>query len=259
MMGPKDIWDPSQKEGRVVFDTEELHSKRSAISFLLFAGLLGPNILWLSPAPLLTAIMEDLNIKLTQAGLAISIGCLVIAFMGLISGYLVRKLSSSTTFLIGLWFMGLGASLTYLAHNYSLLIITRVFIGIGFSLCMSVSGSIIMTLFQERERPYLNTVNSLLPYVATVITFFFTPSLYHIFGENWRTPITTFGLGLIAAFWSLSGRSVTKEDQAAHIAHEKLLFTMIKNREVILLSIAEACDMWAFQFLTSLPAYLLHP
>lgn len=154
--------------------------------------------------------------------------------------------------------MGLGASLTYLARSYSPFIITRVFIGIGFGLCMPVSGSIIMTLFQERERPYLNTVNSLLPYIATAITFSLTPSLYLVFAENWRLPITTFGLGLIiiAAFWSLSGRNVTKEDPAEHIAHEKLLFTVIRNREVILLSIAEACDMWAFQFLTSyLPTY----
>lgn len=202
--------------------------------------------------------MEDLNIDLAQAGLAISIVCLVIAFMGLISGYLVRKLGAAKIFLIGLCFMGLGASLTHLAYSYSLLMITRVFIGAGFGLCIPVSGSIIMMLFQERERPYLNTVNSLLPYIATAITFSLAPFLYYAFAENWRLTITTFGLGLItiAVFWLFSGRNGIKEDPAKDIAQEKYLFSVIRNREVILLSIAEASDMWAFQFLTAyLPTY----
>ena len=52
----------------------------------------------------------------------------------------------------------LGVNTTSLAVVFGALSI-----GIGFGLCMPISGVVIMSWFPANERPYMNTINSALP------------------------------------------------------------------------------------------------
>jgi MFS family permease len=64
----------------------------------------------------------------------------------------------------------------------------------------------------------------------------------------------------IAVAWSIWGRGLRTENRSAGNGHieRNPIKGVLKNREVILLSIAEAGDMWSFQFLTSyLPTYYI--
>lgn len=236
-------------------------SYRWVIATLLFLGLTGLNILWFIPSPLLTVIMDDLGLNLMQGGLVMSIVCLLVAVFGLIGGWLVDTIGVKKSFLSGLWLMAAGAVGAWFVHTYAGLFLSRILIGIGFGLCMPISGVVIMSWFPANERPYMNTINSALPYLATIIIFSLTIPLYHLLADSWRLVIAVWGLflGIIALAYGIFGREkASPENRAGAIpAAEKHIYRSVwKNREVVLLSIAEACDMWGFQFLVSLlPTY----
>lgn len=229
---------------------------RWIIALLLFLGLIGLNVLWFILSPLLTIIMSDLNLSLSQGGLVSSAVCLLVALFSILGGLVVDRIGVKRTFMYGLGFMAFGAVSSYIVNSYISLFASRVLIGIGFGLCLPVSGVIIMMWFSAKERPYINTINSALPYAATVITFSLTIPLYIWFNHSWRLVISSWGifLALIAVIWGLWGkeRQVVKLPDWEAIAEPNLYRTVWKNREVRLLSMAEACDMWSFQFLTSM-------
>lgn len=230
---------------------------RWLLAVILFAGLTGLNVLWFLPSPLLTIIMKDLNLTLARGGLVMSVVCLLVALFGAVGGLLVERIGVKKCFTYGLWLMAAGAVYTYLVQSFGGLFFSRVLVGIGFGLCLPVSGVVIMAWFSEKERPYLNTINSVLPYVATVITFVFTVPLYAWLGNSWRLTIVAWGLymALAALLWTILGRdpvAVRPPDEVEGPGTFRLFREVWKDRQVRLLSLAEACDMWSFQFLTSM-------
>lgn len=233
---------------------------RWIIAIIFFTGLTALNVLWFVLSPLLTVIMKDLNLDLSQGGLSMSIVCLFVAFFAIAGSFLVDRIGVKKSYLFGLVFMAIGALGTWQVVNYSGLFITRVLIGIGFGIILPITGVIIMSWFPEKERPYMNTINAILPYVATVITFSFTVPLYEALGNSWRMVVVLWGILLVvvAVAWMFWGKEKSgKED--SNIIHddsddikENPFRTVLKSREVRLLSVAEACDMWSFQFLSSM-------
>lgn len=231
---------------------------RWVIVLILFLGMMGLNVLWFIPSPLLTVIMQDLNLSLTLGGLGISIVCLLIAVFSLIGGWLADQIGVKRAFMYGLWVMAVGAVYTYVVDSYIGLFISRVFIGIGSGICLTLSGVIIMKWFPERERPYMNTLSSLLPYVATVFTFTLTIPLFVWLGQSWRMVIVVWGifLALVALAWTIWGKegkdSYESTDPSGKALGFNLYHQVWSSREVRLLSVALACDLWSFQFLSSM-------
>ena len=231
---------------------------RWIIAFIVFMGIMGMNVMWFVPSPLLTIIMQDLDINLTLGGLGISILCLLIAIFSLIGGWLGERIGSKKAFMYGLWLMGAGAAACYFVDSFIGFFISRIVIGIGAGLCLTISGVIVMKWFPEGERPYINTFNSLLPYVATVFTFTLTIPLFVLLSHSWRMVIVIWGIFLIitALAWSIWGKEGADSKDAIIETKQTLgwgLYAQVwKNREVRLLSVALAGDLWSFQFLTSI-------
>lgn len=229
---------------------------RWLVATILFAGFLGLNILWFIPSPLLPIIMEDLDLNLMQGGLGLSIVCLLVALFSFVGGSLLNKIGVKKCLTYGLLLMGLGALVTYTVDSFVGLFWSRVLIGIGFGLCMPLSGPLIMMWFPEKERPYMNTVNAVLPYIATAITFALTVPMYQALNASWRMTISIWGILilLVAIIWIFKGKE-RSIDGAAELNNDESsgsVWSVLKNREVILLSIAEVGDMWSFQFLSSM-------
>lgn len=235
---------------------------RWLVAAILLLGLLGLNILWFGPSPLLTVIMKDLNLSMMQGGLLMSIVCLVVAAIDIPAGKLLVKIGEYKIYLLGLMFVGLGATAIYWAKSYAFMLASRLVVGIGFGLSMPVAGAVIMKWFPAQERSYLNTINSILPYIATTITFSCTVSLYYIFNQSWRLTLAMAGIyALVIMFlWGLVGwrdaKNQSADSEEKLTGSSDLLKDVLTDREVRLLSLAEAGDMWSFQFLSSyLPTY----
>lgn len=242
--------------------TESAGRYRFTIALILILGMIGLNVLWFIPSPLLTIIMEDLHLNLTQGGLGMSIVCLLIAVFSLLGGLLVNLIGIKRSFLYGLFLMAAGAGYTYFVADYTDLFLSRVLIGIGFGLCLPVIGVAIMIWFPENEHPYMNAVNSAIPYLATIITFSLTLPLFRMMGNSWRMTVVVWGIILagIAVVWSVCGRehpSGISQADGIKDYNTSLYRQVWKNREVRLITLAVACDLFSFQFITSmLPTYL---
>ena len=123
---------------------------RWLIGIIMLFSLLGANVLWFAPAPLLTIIMQDLEISYMQTGFVISVVCLITAFVGFASAPFTHMLGPKKAFGLGLWLMGLGSTATYLANYYAEILFTRVMIGAGIGLCLPVTGALVMMWFSEK-------------------------------------------------------------------------------------------------------------
>lgn len=241
---------------------EQGNKYRWVIVFIVFLGIMGMNVIWFVPSPLLTIIMEDLDLNLSLGGLGISIICLLIAIFSLTGGWLAERIGAKKAFMYGLWLMAAGAVYCLLVKNYTGFFISRIGVGIGAGLCLTVSSVIIMKWFPEDERPYINTINSLLPYVATGLTFTLTIPLFILLNHSWRMVIVFWGILLTftALAWTIWGREGNDSHDISEDARQTLGWSsyadLWRNREVRLLSIALAGDLWSFQFLSSiLPTY----
>ncbi len=236
--------------------------KRWIIIILLFAGLLGLNVLWFIPSPLLCVIMDDLKLSLTQAGLSMSIVCLMLFIFSIAGGWLLEKLGTKATFTTGLFLMAAGALCTLFVTSSGEFFLTRVIMGMGFGFCMPVSGVVIMEWFPKGEREYINTINASLPYIATIFIFTATIPLYQYLNQSWRAVVALLGGYLVLVFLGClfftnnTAKSATPVPSPEGQTSFSLFSSVWRNREMKLLSIAEVCDMWGFQFLTAmLPTY----
>ncbi len=227
-------------------------SHRFLIVTVMFLGLMMQNILWFAPAPFLSIIVEELGMNMAQAGLSMSIIGLITAISGLFLGGFFINVGIKKTFSMALILMSIGSFMNLIVNGFWALLLARILIGIGFGFCLPVAGTVIMTYFTQEERPYLNTVNSLLPYLATAMTFILTIPVFKLLG-SWRMTLALPGVFSLGALllWLKYYFDQTEAMQVEERLNRNILRELIKNREVVLLTIADICDMWSFQFVTT--------
>jgi MFS family permease len=220
----------------------------------MFLGLMMQNILWFAPAPFLSLIVDDLGMNMMQAGLSMSVIGLITAISGMFLGEFFRRIGIKHTFSIALVLMALGSFMNLVVNGFWLLLSARILIGIGFGFCLPVAGTVIMTYFSKGERPYLNTINSLLPYFATAMTFILTIPLFQILGSSWRITLAipgVFSLGALILWQKYYQEKARPYVQGEEKLDRNILKEIIGNKQVRLLTIADTCDMWSFQFVTT--------
>lgn len=233
------------------------------IAAVMFAGLMVQNILWFAPAPFLSVIVEELEMSMMQGGLVVSIVGLMTALAGAFMGEFFGRIGVRRTFAAALVLMVAGSFLNLFVSGFYSIMLSRILMGMGFGFCLPVAGSVIMTFFPANQRPYLNTVNSLLPYFATVVTFSLTIPLFLFFGGSWRIVMAMPGilaLGALVIWLRLYQEKRIGEFHEHHEQETRLsrhaLREVLKNREVRLITVAEICDLWSFQFTTTyLPTF----
>ena len=227
------------------------------LGVILLLGVLGESLLWFAPSPVLTVIMADLQMDLVWGGLLVSIVCLGISGMSLLSAPLVSRVDAKYIFLAGLLLMSLGqiASLA-IASSFSA-IMTRVLVGLGMGLCLPIYGTLTMLNFPAEERPLLNTIFSATPYIATALTYLATVPLFEVSG-SWR--LAMFWYGVFVIIIALAWGGISRISKPSHMTRRRkeknLLGIIFRNRQVKLLSVAYICDLWGFNFLSAyLPTY----
>lgn len=220
--------------------------------------------IWMAPAPLLPAMIADLRISMAQAGLIVSMVSLCVVFFSLLGGLVTAHLGLKRTFMIGLWVLGIGALLTSLVHNYSLLLATRVVHGIGYGLILPILSGLVMRWFPLHERPYMNMINVSLIQVGFVAVYVLTVPLFEL-TYSWRAPFLVYGAYtvLLALVWTLIGREGTEPTEGEAIVQPvgrlDLMKEVIKIKDIGLLILAYVSAFWVWQtFATFLPTYYVH-
>jgi MFS family permease len=115
-------------------------------------------------------------------------------------------------------------------------------------------AALVMEWFDERQWPYVNTVNSMMAYVGIAAVYAITPRLYHGLGSSWQLTLTCYGVSaaIVALLWTVLGR---QPHSAAPVGHQlrslSNLLEVLRMRGVILMSIALFGGLWVFQIYTA--------
>lgn len=226
-----------------------------ALIALLLLGLLAESLLWFQPAAILPVISGDLAMSYTQSGLVMSVICLMAALIGPFAGILLNRFGLKNVFVATILFTAVGSVGSLISGNFYVLLLMRVLIGAGIGLSLPIPGVAAVSWLSEKRRPLLNTVYAILPYIATALNFLLSVRLFMAFGGDWKLTLAIPGLLLIviAVLWMLKkhGAYSLREDEGGTGDISEGMRYILRDRQVRLICIAEACDMWGFQFLSS--------
>jgi predicted MFS family arabinose efflux permease len=251
-------------------DQKKAPAYRWVIEVLLIFALFSQTLIWLAPAPILQPIIKDLGISLGSAGLIISVIALCISVFSFLGAIIAERLGALRAMLAGLWLLAIGAVLSGYSGSLGTLLACRVIEGIGFGVMIAPPGTLVMQWFAENEKewPYINTVNALCGYIGLTAVFSMTPTIYFALGgdaapgSSWRGVLRVYGLGVavIALAWTLLGRSrqiaVPHTSAAVDAGGTSVLREVIAMRDVVLIAVGLFGGMWVFQLYTAfLPQY----
>lgn len=209
--------------------------------------------------PMMTTIMNGLQIGYNEAGLLFSIMQVMGGISIFVGAWIIAKFGTKRTILLAAAFFIIGNAACFFAHSYAVLMVGRVIAGLGFGMQMSLSGAIVAAWFPPHEQPRINTVNTLVGNAGNTLAYMITVPLLATFG-NWNGVFGVLAVyaAIVFAVWLFFG----KENQAASAADkEKSGFSGIiqafQNREVVKIAVAFLGLIWASTaFQTYLPTYL---
>ncbi len=244
--------------------SDKLSPYRWAIELLLLMLLISQSLTWLAPAPILEEIKNGLGIRLSSAGLIISIIALCIGVFSILGAVVAERVGALRALIIGIWLMAAGQIASGYVPNFAALLACRVLEGIGYGIVIAPPGTLTMQWFGEGEWPYINMINFAFGYVGLTAVFRFTPPLFTAVGSSWRSVLFWYGVGTagVAMLWTLFGRerhtSVTAPQENPDETGERgsALAEVAKMRDVLLIAAGLFGGMWVFQIYTAfLPQY----
>src|SRR5215469_5488574 len=226
---------------------------RWIIEALVIVMLIAQVMAWLAPAPILQPIVTSLHISMAQFGLIISIISLCIGIFSFLGGILTERFGTLRTLLVGIWLLAIGEVGSGFANSYGVMLLCRVVEGVGYGLMIGPPAALVMEWFSERERPYINTLNSMIAYVGLAALFAITPRVYHAVGSSWQRTLISYGVTAAAAaiLWTALGRERVRAVTTSQVHSPSNLPEVLRMRGVILMSIALFGGMWVFQIYTS--------
>src|SRR5580704_14402860 len=230
---------------------EKTSSYRWIIEVLLVLALACQTLTWLAPAPILGPIIKDLHIDLSAAGLIISVIALCIAIFALAGAIVAQRIGALRSFIIGVWLLAIGGTLSAYAPGFGGLLACRVIEGIGFGMMIAPPATLVMQWFDESQWAFMNTLNAVAPFAGLTAAFAITGPVYLKLGSQWRTVLLAYGIvvAAIAVLWTLLGRDHPSHATTVggHSADAGAMREVLKMRDIRMISFALASGMWVFQ------------
>ncbi len=171
------------------------------MSYMLFA------MSWVASTAFMKEIMQMVNMhSLTQASFlstALTFAKIIGTF---IAAWTIIKLGIRKAFILASVLMCLSIVTPY-ASNFSVLLISRFFMGLGGALVIVYFNPIVYQLFAPAERAVINGLNAIAFNVGTAIIMFGVGNFLKIFG-GWQQTLTAISIAsfIMLILWILFGR-----------------------------------------------------
>ena len=190
-------------------------------------------------SPLLPLAIEDYGISRAEAGMLLSVPMLVGAALGIPGGMLTARIGLKWAYMLSWASMALLA-LSVVAPNFYVLLVLRLFYGIGLAMMVAASGPLVMQWFKGREILLINALNTAILSLGVAASVAGAVPLAEWLG--WRETLTVFaGIGVIGTvLWPFAPKD--RESglaQRAGISFREV-FTVLRGRAVALLVAADA-------------------
>ncbi|MFQ6050194.1 MAG: CynX/NimT family MFS transporter [Candidatus Hydrothermarchaeota archaeon] len=225
-----------------------------SLAFLVAFSL---HLLLFSYSPLITPIMEEMNLSNTQAGLTFSMSILALIIFRIPWGLISDSIGYLKTLRVSLLIIAVTAILRGFSNNYSSLIIAQVMLGIGLASVIPCLPSIVKEWFYAERVAFSTGVYVSGFALGNMAGLGLTPYLLELTG-SWRSTFKIYGifsLFLALSWWSLGkSRGLKYNNYLESYRNFKEIF---KLRELWILLGLVFCSMGTYDTLaTWLPRVL---
>ncbi len=220
-----------------------------SLAFLVAFSL---HLLLFSYSPLITPIMEEMNLTNTQAGIIFSFCILTLIVFRIPWGLVSDSIGYLKTFKISLFIIAATAILRGFSYNYTTLLIAQVLLGFGLASIIPCLPKIVKEWIYDEQIGFSTGVYVSGFALGNMTGLGLTPYLLEITG-SWRQTFKLYGIFalLLALLWWILGKS--KKSQKNDLEYkERLSFKeIIKLREVWILLGLVLCSMGCYDTLAT--------
>ncbi len=161
--------------------------------------------IWAAAGPLLPLMMAEFGVSRGTVGWFVSVSPILMTVFCVPSGLVASRIGIKKAFAIGAFLQAMGIFAPF-CSSFPLILLTRMFFGIGTAMTMPLIGGIIAQWFSRREVPMVNGLSQASTNLGNAFAFLATIALTQVL--SWRGTIALYsGLALVFAFlWSFFGR-----------------------------------------------------
>jgi len=166
-------------------------------------------------APLVTPIIEDLNISYSQMGLILGAWPLTYILVAAIGGAIVDRLGIRKSIFIGVLVIGLSAGLRYFANGFVPMLLCVALFGVGGPLISTGNPKTISQWFRGKERGMAVGIYMTGVWIGSGLSVSLMNSvILPLTDYSWRLAFAGYGLVAlaVACLWWFLGRDVAAED-----------------------------------------------
>ena len=236
---------------------------RSSVLVVLFSIIaILRCLVWLCPSPILTVIMEDMSLNYAQSGLILLMVTVMMGVSLFIGSFIIDKLGASATLALSAVMLGLDGVIAFFAPDFGVMMIGRVFSGIGMGLSMGSMNALISERFSSKAQSFMNSWNLILSALGMGLAYMVAVPLTQAFG-SYQAMFLLWGVLCLAAalaFFLFDRRHIHAPKREADVRGKSKapsLLAAAKFRNVWIIAIAMAGGLWVYNsFSTYLPTFL---
>ncbi|NIZ19652.1 CynX/NimT family MFS transporter [Entomospira culicis] len=177
------------------------------IEALLFLSYVLFGMSWQATALFLPDIREQMGVnstaELSWITNVVSISRIIGTFL---ASTILIKLGTKKAVSLSMLLMSIGA-FAGLVNSYFMLLLVRFIAGLGSSLIIAFFAPLVFELFEPKERPIVNGMNSVALNLGMAIIAFGLGAMMSLFNNNWQHVLLTISVGSLIIFilWLVYG------------------------------------------------------
>jgi len=193
-----------------------------------------------SLAPLVTPIIEDLNISYSQMGFILGAWPLTYVVVAAIGGAVVDRLGIRKSIFFGITLIGLSAVLRYFVGGFGTMFLCVALFGVGGPMISIGAPKTISLWFWGKERGTAVGIYMTGVWIGGAVTLSIMNSvIMPLTGYSWRIAFVCFGLlaFIVALLWWFLAKDVQLAEASERIRFDKVFRSLISVRNVQLVLI----------------------
>ena len=217
-----------------------------ALLWLLYASL---GLVMGSMAPLVTPILQDLQMSSSQMGLVLGSWQLVYIFASIGAGNIIDRWGERKSLLTGILIVGLSSCLRYFSNGFGILFPLVALLGIGGPMISAGGPKVISLWFEGKNRGMALGIYMTGASVGTLLGFALTNSVVMpLVNYSWKTTFLIYGILALAIglLWWFFSRDVKSVTTAKRIGIFNALNQIVRRRTVQMVLIAGLLSLASF-------------
>jgi len=193
-----------------------------------------------STAPLVTPILEDLNISYSQMGIILAAWPLTYILVAVVSGAVLDRWGIRKSLSVGVAIIGLSEFLRYFANGFASMVLCVALLGLGGPMISVGCPKTISVWFRGKGRGMAVGVYMTAVWIGSLTAYSTVNSVVMpLTGYSWRVTFVCYSLPAFAAalLWWLLARDVSHVEASEHTSIVKVFTGLIGIRDVQLILI----------------------